>query len=212
MTTNLLLQLTIQARDKGTPPLNSQQNARVTVTVARNANAPRFEGTPYSATVDRSAEVDTDVFEVGARDADNTVSNSVRFVALAHQEQMIPDRITSLFEKGSHEQAPSLFDSCMTILRCSKNTDATVCISSRRTTKSATRSSETTTPPRTSRSARRTAWCASRARSMRTTPRTTASASRPPTGTTRPSALLYSFLTFVHIHFYNLEGPSITCR
>lgn len=67
-------QLTIQARDKGTPPLNSQQNARVTVTVARNGNDPRFEGTPYTAEVDRDAEVETEVREVRARDNDQTVS------------------------------------------------------------------------------------------------------------------------------------------
>ena len=74
----LYLQLTIQARDKGTPPLNSQQNARVTVTVARNRNAPRFEGTPYSVTVDRDAEVDTEVDEVTARDSDTTVRMKCR--------------------------------------------------------------------------------------------------------------------------------------
>ena len=43
------------------------------MTVARNGNAPRFEGTPYTAEVDRDADVDTEVKAVTAADADNTV-------------------------------------------------------------------------------------------------------------------------------------------
>ncbi len=68
------MQLTIQARDKGFPPLSSQQNARVTVNVARNLNDPQFEGTPYNAAINRDVEVGSEVKEVRAKDNDNSVS------------------------------------------------------------------------------------------------------------------------------------------
>ncbi len=73
----MAFQLTIQARDLGSPPLISNQNARVTVNVARNLNSPKFEATPYTATIDRNAATGTLVKQVRARDTDENVRLSI---------------------------------------------------------------------------------------------------------------------------------------
>lgn len=57
----------------GTPQLNSNQNARVTVNVARNLNDPKFEGTPYVVKLTRDAEVNAVIKQVRARDNDAQV-------------------------------------------------------------------------------------------------------------------------------------------
>ena len=56
------------------PSLASSQNARVTVNVARNLNNPKFETTPYVASIKRSVDVGTVVKQIFARDADVNVS------------------------------------------------------------------------------------------------------------------------------------------
>ncbi len=64
-------QINIRATDGGTPPLVSEQIARVRVTVTRNANAPKFQGNPpFNATVNENQAPNTKIFEVRATDAD----------------------------------------------------------------------------------------------------------------------------------------------
>ena len=76
----LFFQLTIQARDMGTPPKSSQENARVTVRVARNLNSPKFEGQPFTAKLTRDAQVGTPVKDVLARDDDQNVRLNIKFL------------------------------------------------------------------------------------------------------------------------------------
>ena len=56
--------------DGGTPPLTSDQTARVNVRVTRNANAPQFRGTQLNTTVNENQAPNTKIFEVRATDAD----------------------------------------------------------------------------------------------------------------------------------------------
>ena len=77
---NLWFQLTIQARDMGTPELNSNQNARVTVQVARNRNDPKFEGMPFNFKINRNADVNSVIGQVAARDNDQQVSEIIAFL------------------------------------------------------------------------------------------------------------------------------------
>ena len=74
----IIFQLTIQAYDLGTPSGISENNARVTVRVARNFNVPRFQATPYKATLARNQGLDIPVIDVIASDDDKNVSSRAR--------------------------------------------------------------------------------------------------------------------------------------
>lgn len=63
-------QLTVYARDYGTPRLQSFEFATVTITVIRNNNGPVFQNVPYSRTISQSISSGTSVFKVTATDAD----------------------------------------------------------------------------------------------------------------------------------------------
>ena len=65
------LQIDVKAVDRGTPPLTSDQTARVNVRVTRNANAPVFQGRqPFNATVNENQAPNTKIAEVKATDRD----------------------------------------------------------------------------------------------------------------------------------------------
>ena len=67
-------QLSVSARDQGTPQLTSSQQATVIITVVRNNFAPVFQNTPYSRDISQGTSAGTSVFQVTATDAD-TVSS-----------------------------------------------------------------------------------------------------------------------------------------
>jgi len=69
-----VVQLTIQAHDMGTPPGISPENVRITVTVARNLHSPRFQSTPYRASLPRNQGLDVPVIDAIASDDDKYVS------------------------------------------------------------------------------------------------------------------------------------------
>jgi len=64
------LQMTVFARDYGTPRLQSQVSASVTINVIRNRNCPVFQNAPYSAGISQNVATGTSVFQVTATDAD----------------------------------------------------------------------------------------------------------------------------------------------
>ena len=53
---------------------NSSNEARVSITVKRNKNAPRFEGLPYTATIQQTQKSDRVILSTSARDDDDRVS------------------------------------------------------------------------------------------------------------------------------------------
>jgi hypothetical protein len=53
---------------------NSSNEARISITVKRNKNAPRFEGLPYKRTIPQTQEGGSTIFSVRARDDDDRVS------------------------------------------------------------------------------------------------------------------------------------------
>ncbi|WAQ96421.1 FAT4-like protein [Mya arenaria] len=62
--------MTVYARDYGTPRIQSNDFATVTITVIRNENCPVFQNTPYSTDISQSVATGTSVFSVTATDAD----------------------------------------------------------------------------------------------------------------------------------------------
>ena len=69
------IQLTIQAIDLGVPPLSSEVNAVVVVTVGRNENDPVFdEEGNYEAAIKRNISRNTVIGRVSAADEDGEVS------------------------------------------------------------------------------------------------------------------------------------------
>ena len=64
--------------DNGSPPLMASVTCTITVTDA-NDNAPVFVGTPYEASVNESADIDTLVLTVEATDADEGSNAEVTF-------------------------------------------------------------------------------------------------------------------------------------
>jgi hypothetical protein len=65
--------MTVFARDQGTPQLQSDQSATVTINVIRNNFGPVFQDTPYRTDISQSISSGTSVYRVTATDAD-TVS------------------------------------------------------------------------------------------------------------------------------------------
>ena len=65
-------QLTIQARDLGSPQRNSEGNARVVVRVARNNHAPEFQQS-YTAEINRDVDNGFVIADVVAVDRDTVV-------------------------------------------------------------------------------------------------------------------------------------------
>ena len=62
--------MNVLARDLGTPQLQSQQAATVTITVLRNNNGPVFQETPYTRGISQNTISGTSVYRVTATDAD----------------------------------------------------------------------------------------------------------------------------------------------
>ncbi|XP_052799205.1 protocadherin Fat 4-like [Mya arenaria] len=71
--------MTVYARDFGTPQLQSQNFATVTITVIRNENCPVFYRAPYAADISQSLSSGTSVFRVTATDADMTQFGQVSY-------------------------------------------------------------------------------------------------------------------------------------
>jgi hypothetical protein len=69
-----LFQMTVFARDFGTPQLQSLESATVTINVIRNNFGPVFQNTPYAREISQSIATGTSVFRVNATDADTSVS------------------------------------------------------------------------------------------------------------------------------------------
>jgi hypothetical protein len=69
-----MFQLTIQAYDLGMPSGISENNARVTIQVARNFNPPKFQPIPYEATLNRDQVHDAPIIDMLASDSDRNVS------------------------------------------------------------------------------------------------------------------------------------------
>ncbi|GFR89571.1 protocadherin Fat 4 [Elysia marginata] len=68
-------QLTIEARDRGTPELVSIIPATVLINVGRNQNPPVFINEPYGRTISQSVSAGDSIFRVTAVDADNQNNN-----------------------------------------------------------------------------------------------------------------------------------------
>lgn len=69
----LFKQLSVQARDKGTPQLSSTSLATVTVTVLRNRNCPTFTPSVVDIAIDQSTNSRV-VYDANATDPDAAVS------------------------------------------------------------------------------------------------------------------------------------------
>ncbi|WAQ95445.1 FAT4-like protein [Mya arenaria] len=78
--------MTVYARDFGTPQLQSQNFATVTITVIRNENCPVFSGAPYAADLSQSLSSGTSVFRVTATDADTTQFGQVSYAIVGDNE------------------------------------------------------------------------------------------------------------------------------
>ncbi len=68
-----LLQITVLARDHGTPESRVGPSARVVVNVLRNTQTPRFSGTPYVKNITEAQETNSVIFTVRAEDRDQKV-------------------------------------------------------------------------------------------------------------------------------------------
>ena len=65
-----LFQFRVDATDKGTPPQKSKRPAKVTITVIRNKQTPRFGNLPATISLNMSTAIGTRVFKVEGRDTD----------------------------------------------------------------------------------------------------------------------------------------------
>jgi hypothetical protein len=70
-------QMTITARDFGTPRLQTTTPITVTIFVIRNQFSPVFQNLPYARNMQQTVTAGTSVFQVTATDADTRVSLSV---------------------------------------------------------------------------------------------------------------------------------------
>lgn len=70
-------QLTLKARDGGSPSLEADQDVPVTVIVTRNLFAPNFVNDPYERVVSPDVTPTDLLFTVSATDADPSVSYRV---------------------------------------------------------------------------------------------------------------------------------------
>lgn len=67
-----MFQLTVVARDRGTPSLSS--TAQVTVNLIRNNFAPEFIPAQYAQNIDFTRAVNENIEQVNAKDKDEDVS------------------------------------------------------------------------------------------------------------------------------------------
>ena len=70
-----LLQFSVRAYDIGTPSRQSAQFATVRVNIVRNANCPQFTNLPGSVEISQTTGLNTNIFNVSARDLDPPVSH-----------------------------------------------------------------------------------------------------------------------------------------
>ena len=76
-----VLQLRVMATDLGgLHARNSSNQAKITVSVKRNLNSPQFQNLPYKKTIQQTQEGGSTVFNVHARDQDDSVRNSIMIV------------------------------------------------------------------------------------------------------------------------------------
>ncbi|XP_017277987.1 protocadherin-23 [Kryptolebias marmoratus] len=70
--------LTVTVSDRGTPPLNSSADVKVTVTDC-NDNAPVFSSTEYHTQVSESTQIGTSLVQVSARDPDLGINGLMQY-------------------------------------------------------------------------------------------------------------------------------------
>ena len=66
-------QITVLARDQGTPTSRVGPSARVVVNVLRNTQTPRFIGEPYVKNVTEAQETGSTIFTLRSEDKDQQV-------------------------------------------------------------------------------------------------------------------------------------------
>ncbi|RUS85645.1 hypothetical protein EGW08_006591, partial [Elysia chlorotica] len=69
-TTTNAFTFSVVATDDGLPPLSSNINAQITISIDRNLFAPIFINTPYAVTIQETESVGNNILQVNARDDD----------------------------------------------------------------------------------------------------------------------------------------------